>query len=350
MIFEGGLTGPVGVFLLGLSATAVVALLIASVQGPMTRFPVALNMVVGVAYLPIVLIAVNGLPSGIVDKTRTGLLVLLLGAIISGLIHYIIWQRYGSSRRPDGNTDDFTSAGPSVKTTFSSGDYHKLVVKAEQVAKDLCYIQFRVAPYFLSTEAIRHMAKLRFGEGNDDGDKYVEAQDARQKAFFRLMSSGARIREIYARDRLIQYVMTGTHQTNLWPLPPAMIIQLLNNWRRAVISNPNYFVAISDENVPFKYHVIDRHKVVIHEPIGRGDKNRLNALIIDDSRTAEMVAKDFEYVWSLVDTRWRDREHVGQWIEEFLIPLAVQSRSVARMRAPEGSESSVEEASGASND
>jgi hypothetical protein len=343
MLFHGGLGGTVGILLLGVAATGAVSLLTTiSVQQGRRHIPLPLHLVVASTYLILLSVVVDELPSKLIPSKDTAWFFFGVVALASVMIHSLGVAGVRRSRRiatpRDVDGAPTTTRPPNIPeratavyalVNLSVSDYRTAVAAAEQSGVDFRYIQRRIAPYFNTDSMLRAIAQQRFGAGNQEGQEYVAAHRQRREAFFAMLEKGARYREIFPRAAILQYVRTGTHAEDMWPLTPATVVDLLNNWRDALLNYPNYHVAISDEALPIKYHVIDENLLIIHEPVGRGDTIRFNSFFTFGESVAKPVAEDFDLVWSLIDPLWRDREHLNSWIVDDLVPLAQRRQTRA---------------------
>lgn len=335
MLWQGGVLASLGDVLIGISVTAFLTIVGIRAQSGSAEMKSGVHVLVFCVYVPALAVIIESMKSVIIATRNTTILILLIGILAASLAHYIIWDTRRGKRKPDSGISIPPVAGAApayVKTHTTTSEYHQSVVELEEHGVDFAFIQSRIAPYFFPPEAVRYVAELRFGAGNPLLQRYVEAQDKRRKAFFRLIARGAVIREIYPRSRLLSYVTTGSHQGDLWPLTPDLMQQLLREWQRAIVEFPNYTVAIADEPVPMKYHVVDRRCVILHEPIGRGDAHRLNSVFMFGNSLAEKFAKDFDLVWDVIDPRWRDSNEISSWIDTDLY-AASQLRLTAQHNA-----------------
>lgn len=340
MLWQGGALASLGDVLIGISVTAFLTVVGIKAQAGSAEMKSGVHVLVFCVYAPALAVIIESMNSIIIATRNTTILIFLISTLTASLVHYIIWDTRSRRRKLDSGIGIPPVAGavPAyVKTHTTTSEYHQSVVELEEHGVDFAFIQSRIAPYFLPPDAVQYVAELRFGAGNPLLQRYVEAQDKRRKAFFRLVARGAVIREIYPRSRLVNYVTTGSHLGDLWPLTPDLMQQLLREWQRAIVQFPNYTVAIADEPVPMKYHVIDRRCVVLHEPIGRGDAHRLNSVFMFGGSLAERFAKDFDLVWDVIDPRWRDSKEISSWIDTDLY-----AASQLRLSAQHGAESRVQ--------
>jgi len=256
MLFESA----VSFFLIGLSATAVISLFAAiGTQGHPKHLTLPLHVVIAGIYLPLLAIGVNELPLTFITRPSTAWLVLVLVALSATCIHglVVMWRREAVSnpetvdagaiaelktiidKRPEGSQLGYILLNTGVS------QYRETVLSAEEKGRDFAYIQRRIAPYFFTDEMLRFIAGQRFGAGNAEMNKYVSAHQRRRQAFFAALDSGARYREMFERRTLLRYVQTGTHAEEMWPLSPSTIVDLLKNWRQALLAHTNYYVGIS---------------------------------------------------------------------------------------------------------
>jgi hypothetical protein len=320
--------------LFGLFITGVctIAGLKAQSSEPLSGRALALHLLLFTCYAPIVVFIVQVLPERLVATRGSALLFVAVLLLLAAAVHMLLVQRRAIRMRalvppaiaPRGQLD--ASIAAHVATYAASDAYHRAIVQLEEQGSEFCFVQYRIAPYFLPEAAVEHVASLRFGAGSPLKEKYIEAQRKRRDAFNHLIARGARVREIYPRSRLVSYIKTGTHLGEMWPLTPDQMVELLSGWRHAIASFPNYTVAIADESVPMKYHLIDEKAVILHEPIGRGDSHRLNSVFILNETIGARFSEDFEMVWDLIEPAWRDSEKIVSWIDTTLIPDAKAPR------------------------
>ncbi|HEY3685715.1 MAG TPA: hypothetical protein VGL93_21975 [Streptosporangiaceae bacterium] len=283
------------------------------------------HLLLAAGYLPLLPVIADVLPRKITPTPLVAYVLLALACVWALSVHlgvvFTVHARKTAGRAASAVTIE--GATPAEVLTFTSTEkYHQAVTELERRGNDFRYVQNRIAPYFLPAAAVEHVARLRFGDGDAQRGHYIESQRNRRTAFFELIGRGATVREIYPRERILRYAQTGTHTGELWPLTPQLMEQLLLEWKDAIQRFDNYHIAIADESIPMKYHVIDENVIVLHEPIGRGDSHRLNSMFAIDAAVGKRFADDFDLVWSLIDPCWRDPDQLGRWIDEELIPLA----------------------------
>jgi hypothetical protein len=328
-----------GWFLIGLVATAVISLFTAiGTQGSPKQFTAPLHWIVIAIYAPLLALLTNSLGHYLTEKPSSVWLILsliLTVAIVShglwaSLIRIDDLKKLLSHRDLDLPTEPFSHEPPPgasrglILVNLSIAEYRTAVVSAEANGRDFAFIQRRIAPYLLSDSTLKFIAAQRFGDGHSEMHAYVASHLLRRQAFMQSLESGAKYREVFSRKTLLDYVKTGTHSEEMWPLPPTAVIDLLKNWQETLLQYPNYYVAISDHNLPLKYHLIDNECVILHEPVGKGEDIRLNSFSIYSREIGTKVRKDFEIIWGMTDPEWRDRHRIARWIKSELIPLARQ--------------------------
>jgi hypothetical protein len=328
--------------LLGLAGSALLAVLgTFAAQSKPHRISLPLHVAIAMTYLPVVLIVVDQLLVISRCNRDTVWVVVLLTSVTSMTLHALATlivrvRRLAnefrnlsagiSSRKPP-----ITAHLAYVLVNSTAASYRQIISDTERDTRTFAFIQRRIAPYMHSDEMLSAVAENRFGAGNPEKEAYVRAHQGRRTAFFRSLENGATYREIYPRDALINFVRTGTHSAELWPLTPAAVVDLLSSWRKAITMYPTYYVGICDDAAPIKYHVLDEDCVVLHEPIGKGDDIRMNSILIYSAAVGKQVAADFGLLWSLIDPAWRDRVKLARWIQEELIPLAKERAKKKRV-------------------
>ena len=336
MLYTGGQVGGVALALLGLSAVALFTLLvtIASAERPPRGWmsKSSFNMALGFVYIPAIIWALNGVFE--LSKLPQGWAYIVLVLIVANslLLHFYIQSRSNNQGQITSIMPP-ASAAPAlpkhkgamlaeVVINDSVRRYKDSILEAESGIQMMNNIQWRIAPYFKTDEIIRYIARQRFGDGSPNIEAYLAEHQGRRARFAALLASNAPVREIYSLPRLLQYVRTGTHAENKWPLTPDMVRGLLNAWINALNTHENYVVGITALSLPIKYHILNDDRVVIHEPVGEGESFRLNSIILYGHDTAAPFLADFERVWSEIPPEFRNRQSVTSWIEGELIPQA----------------------------
>lgn len=319
-------------YLLGLSITSLISFLAAiGTQHKPKQVSIPLHIVISGIYLPIIAFGVNRIPLSIISTSTTGWLVLSLCFLIVAVSHTLIFVLHQNKKRLATKSVTISlltlDPPPKAEITYVLANtnvmqYRNAIVSTEEKGKEFAYIQRRIAPYFYPEDVLRLIAKERFGAGNIEMNAYINSNNRRKQAFFNALEAGARYREMFQRELIELYVRTGTHWGEMWPISPNGIVSLLKNWRETLLRHPNYFVGITEQSLPLKYHLINNECLILHEPVGKGDDFRLNSLFIYSAEVGSQVAKDFDIIWGLIDPKWRDRNHIANWIKEELIPLA----------------------------
>jgi len=327
MIMGGGIAGPVALTLVGIVATSFISILVLISTGDISlafRRGKALQLLIFLCYGPCVIVLVQFIPNAfgpteLAAWTSTVILLIFLMTIQALALRAF----QPKSPFPIEVSATFTGGTPALVRTNSSVEaYKEGVVAAERTATSLDYIQWRIPPYYKTREIIEYIATQRFGEGNPNFQVYLDEHLTRAAQHRTLMERGIPIREIYPRERLIRYVTEGTHAENQWPLQPEMVEGMLRSWMSAILRYSHYVVAVTEESVPLKYHVVSKSQVILHEPVGKGDSIRLNSTFIYGAAAVAGYVSDFELLWSTIPPQWRDSMRIAQWIESELIPLA----------------------------
>ncbi len=286
------------------------------------HFSGPVHLLLALLYAPLCVVVFNYLPSEWFTNSRSMKIVLLVFVVFVAVeIHRVVLFVFASTRAQPLSPP---SAAPAeTSTTHNTIESYKTAInEAEGGAKELLYIQHRIAPYFKTDNAINFIASARFGKGSPNFESYTAEHHGRRQAFYRFLADGGVYREIFPRERLLRYVSTGTHADNQWPLPAEEIVMLLTGWKDTLLRYPNFRSAISDESIPIKYHIVDQNLVVLHEPVGKGDVFRLNSVFVHGERTNHSFREDFEIIWSMTPEEWRDANRLSRWITSELIPLA----------------------------
>jgi hypothetical protein len=326
-----------GWFLIGLAGTALTSFFAAiGTQQQPKHLTIPLHGLIVAVYAPLIAISVNMLPSRLIEGGLAGWLELALAMSSALSCHALLavghrlmaLKRLAVQASSSPTTAIVSHELPQrtlsghILVNSSVADYRKAVIAAEGGGRDFAFIQRRIAPYLLSDSMLRLIASQRFGDGHPEMNAYISSHQRRRQAFFESLDSGARYREMFSRQTILHYVKSGTHSEEMWPLPSSAIVDVLKNWRDALLHHPNYYVGISDHSLPIKYHLIDNECLILHEPVGKGDDIRLNSFFIYGKEIGAVVVRDFDVIWGLIDPEWRDRQKIARWIKDELIPLA----------------------------
>lgn len=196
----------------------------------------------------------------------------------------------------------FDDLGDSTRVLVSKSaiKYRGLIVALESDAREIERIPKRLSVLFKSENAIASIAIQRFGRGSSLIKHYVEEHEDRRNSFFANLDKGMICREIYSPDELRKYLLTGQHGQGV-TLGSDELLQNLDTWETCISNYPNYIVALCSERIPFKYEIIDHRYVIFHETIGGNDRDRLNAIAIDDVSIASTFHDDFDTVWDRIN-------------------------------------------------
>ncbi|WNM35370.1 hypothetical protein RKE30_35915 [Streptomyces sp. Li-HN-5-11] len=211
-------------------------------------------------------------------------------------------------------------AAAKVFTTSSPGAYRSRIVPAEAGAAVVDRIPKRLSVMFKGEATVRSIAQQRFGDGSPSVAEYVEEHEARRREFFGALARGMRCREIYNQAELISYVTSRRHSRSVL-LASGEMRDTVERWRQAIAMYDNYKVAITTDPLPFKYELVDGKLVVMHEAIGVGDLQRLNAIFVQSARIGRDFSADFEIIWERSPPDRRSRAGLLRFIDEELIPL-----------------------------
>lgn len=107
-------------------------------------------------------------------------------------------------------------------------------------------------------------------------------------------------------------------------LPPELIIKTLNLWKDAILHQDNYIVGVTEDPLPFKYEVVDRQIVIMHEAVDVSTLHRLNGLFIQGKGVSKRFMDDFEVIWERIKPKMRDKNELISWIDNELYPLVTQ--------------------------
>ncbi|AOY74407.1 hypothetical protein ARZXY2_4908 (plasmid) [Arthrobacter sp. ZXY-2] len=183
------------------------------------------------------------------------------------------------------------------RTSHSPAAYRDLIASLEKGARQIDSFPKRLSVVFKSDKAIQRIAEQRFGRGSSMIEPYVEEHMLRRRTFYENLSSGTTVREIYTPEDLRSYLLNGRHGKGV-DLAQDDLRESIELWRTCAESFPgNYLVAFTSERIPFKYEVIDKRAVVMHEAISGNDRDRLNAFAIEQDDIARVFSRDFELVW-----------------------------------------------------
>lgn len=125
----------------------------------------------------------------------------------------------------------------------------------------------------------------------------------------------------YIIKNLISYISKQAHN-GVDNIEKEYFIEMLNEWKRILLQYPNsYFVRLTDENLPLKYELINRRKMVMHESIGSDSRDRLNAILIENSIIVKKISNDFSQIWERIESANRDNQYTINFIDTVLLPI-----------------------------
>lgn len=203
-----------------------------------------------------------------------------------------------------------------VSVTRSPSAYKDLILRAERDAGEIWRIPKRVSVIFKGIDTVRAIAVKRFGLGSPNIAHYVEEHQSRQEQAFAALRAGTlRLREIYSRLELEQYLSSRTHGPDV-VLDNVELSQTVTSWLSALREFDCYDVAITEDPVPFKYQIVDGSMMIIHEAIGKADSFRLNAIAIQSPEVVKEFVEDFELIWERTSPTMRDKATVISLVAE----------------------------------
>lgn len=205
-----------------------------------------------------------------------------------------------------------------ITTCASPFAYQELIVTAERTASEISRIPKRISVLFKGDDLIKHIARNRFGTGNEElADPYVNEHICRREIFFEALNKGQlHCREIYNTNELEKYFGVREHSGNQ-TISIGHLKEMLERWKNTILTYPeNYVVGLTEDPVPFKYQVVDKDLVILHEAVGTTDLYRLNAISFEGRAVADQFHKDFNTIWSKIPKAGRDPESVSKWISD----------------------------------
>jgi len=208
-----------------------------------------------------------------------------------------------------------------ISVSMSPNDYKNLILSAEKGARLICILPKRIHVMFKTPALIRYTAERRFGTGSEYIQAYEDEHTERKAALYQGLNSGLIIREMHNRKALISYVQQRAHH-DVENIEKVHFIDMLNEWKRVLAQySSNYFVRLTDENLPLKYELIDNKKMVMHESVGSNSRDRLNAIMIESTGIVSTIANDFSQVWERVPQNQRSNVAMIEFIDNVLLPL-----------------------------
>lgn len=208
-----------------------------------------------------------------------------------------------------------------VKLSMSPQDYKDIILEMEKDAKEIQLLSKRLTVMFKSEEMIHEMARKRFGDGSSHIEAYIDEHTRRKYSFFSALDSGCKIHEIHNKVELEKYLKERSH-VGIGQMGYAHVLQMVENWKKAMSDYPNqYFVALTEESIPFKYELVNGEWMVIHESVGAQSNQRMNALFINSEEIVNQIRKDFFAIWDRTNREDRDRNSISAWIDKIIREL-----------------------------
>lgn len=208
-----------------------------------------------------------------------------------------------------------------IEISMSPNDYKELILNAEKGAKTIWLMPKRIHVMFKSDAFIDYLAVKRFGEGSEYIHAYKNEHIARKSALYQGLNDGLIIHELHNKDSLISYVKKQSHN-GVDNIEKSYFVDMLNEWKRILAAYPNnYFVRLTDENLPLKYELINKRRMVMHESVGSTSRDRLNAILIENAVIVEKISNDFSQIWERVDSAHRNNQYIIDFIDTVLLPL-----------------------------
>ncbi len=205
-----------------------------------------------------------------------------------------------------------------IRLSMSPKDYKDLILKMENGSKEILLLSKRLTVMFKSEEMIKEMAKRRFGEGSPHIEAYIDEHTRRKNSFFSALARGCKIYEIHNKVELEKYLQERLH-VGIGQMGYEHIIQMVENWKRTMLEYPEqYFVALTEESIPFKYELVNSEWMVIHESVGAQSDQRMNALFINSKEIVEDVRKDFFAIWERTSVADKDKRKVIACVDKMI--------------------------------
>ncbi|NBJ00314.1 hypothetical protein D3Z62_09140 [Lachnospiraceae bacterium] len=214
--------------------------------------------------------------------------------------------------------DGFNFTKVNIRLSMSPKDYKELILKMENNSKEILLLSKRMTVMFKSELMIQEMAKKRFGEGSPHIEAYIDEHTLRKASFFSALESGCKIYEIHNKAELEKYLKERSH-VGIGQVGYEHIIQMVKNWKKTMHDYPKqYFVALTEESIPFKYELVNREWMVIHESVGAQSDQRMNALFINSKEIVKDVRKDFFSIWERTNNVDKDKSNIDTWLDKII--------------------------------
>lgn len=208
-----------------------------------------------------------------------------------------------------------------IEISMSPNDYKELILNAEKGAKTIWLMPKRMHVMFKSDAFIDYLAVKRFGEGSEYIQAYKNEHIARKSALYQGLNNGLVIHELHNKGGLVLYIKKQSH-SGVDNIEKGYFVEMLNEWKRILALYPNnYFVRLTDENLPLKYELINKKRMVMHESVGNASRDRFNAIFIEDTVMVDKISNDFSQIWERVDPAQRNNQYTIKFIDTVLLPL-----------------------------
>lgn len=208
-----------------------------------------------------------------------------------------------------------------IEISMSPNDYKELILAAEKGARTIWFMPKRIHVMFKSPAFIHYLAEKRFGIGSEYIHAYEDEHIDRKAALYRALNNGMVIHELHNKNDLISYIKKKAHH-GVDDIEKQYFVEMLNEWKRVLGQFPPCYCArLTDENIPLKYELIDKKKMVIHESVGSDSRDRLNAIMIENPTIVRKISNDFLQVWERVPSNDRNNQSVINFIDTVLLPL-----------------------------
>jgi hypothetical protein len=250
--------------------------------------------------------------AGLASNSHWLVFALVFAVAESHQVAYLLYRR-----RLPGQPSPPTES--QVRTITRADKYSEAIEAIEMPARQVVKTLQRFNTIFKDEELAREVARQRYGDGSPLFRTYVSTHRRRRQEFFGKLESGTlHHREILSLVGIRKWLREPVH-----PAAEKLRRDLIERQVRNVIETlhrfpHNYNLALSEEDHPFRYAVIDAETVVLHEAIGATDMHRVNSLFITEKSTVTAFEQEFELVWQRVDKSLRSNSAVAAKLEELL--------------------------------
>lgn len=239
----------------------------------------------------------------------------VFGAVLvfagSHQVAYLLYSRRTSPRPPVVELQ--------VRAITRADEYNAAIEALEIPARRVVKTLQRFNTVFKDEELSREVARQRYGAESPLYRTYVSTHGRRRQEFFLKLEGGnLHHREILSLVSIREWLREPVH-----PAASKLRRDLVERQVQNVIDTlhrfpHHYSLALSEEDHPFRYAVIDSKTVVLHEAIGATDMHRVNSLFITENSAIEAFEEEFELVWQRVPEDLRSNDTVATKLEELL--------------------------------